>query len=145
MSSTDCLQVLLLSKTATAPTKGSKYAAGFDLYSSKDVVVPSHGRLVVPTDISIAIPWGTYGRVAPRSGLTVKNSIDIGAGVVDYDYRGAVGVVMINHGAADFKVNVGDRIAQLILEKIHTDVEVSVVDKLVETERGSGGFGSTGK
>lgn len=97
----------------------------------------------IKTDIATAIPSGYYGRVAPRSGLAWKNSIDVGAGVIDEDYRGNVGVILFNHSDVDFKVARGDRIAQLLLEKIITP-EVVVVDELVDTERGDGGFGSTG-
>ena len=98
---------------------------------------------MVKTDLSIACPPGTYARIAPRSGLAVKKGIDCGAGVVDADYRGNVGVVLFNFGTEDFVVEVGDRIAQLILEKINM-APVVEVEELTETERGAGGFGSTG-
>ncbi|EAT87897.1 hypothetical protein SNOG_04137 [Parastagonospora nodorum SN15] len=145
------LQVLLLSDKARAPTKGSVYAAGHDLYAAKDVVVPARGRALVPTDISISVPVGTFadarlivdGRVAPRSGLANKHGIDTMAGVIDADYRGPVGVILANLSDADFEVKVGDRIAQLIVEKIVMP-EVVVVEKLEESVRGAGGFGSTG-
>ena len=88
---------------------------------------------------------GTYGRIAPRSGLAVKNGISTGAGVVDRDYTGEVKVVLFNHSENDFEVKVGDRVAQLILEKIVEDAEVVVVESLEESARGAGGFGSTGK
>jgi len=71
--------------------------------SAEDVVIPARGKGIVKTDIAIAIPHGTYARVAPRSGLAVKNFIDTGAGVVDEDYRGNVGVVLFNHSDEDFK------------------------------------------
>jgi deoxyuridine 5'-triphosphate nucleotidohydrolase len=80
---------------------------------------------------------------APRSGLAVKNFIDVGAGVVDYDYRGNVGVVLFNHGEQDFAIARGDRVAQLILERICMAPAVEV-QELSDTARGSGGFGSTG-
>ena len=95
------------------------------------------------TGMSISFPAGLYARIAPRSGLALKKSIDVGAGVVDSDYRGEVGVILFNHGDQDFEVKMGDRIAQLILEKIDTPV-VEEVQGLEETVRGSGGFGSTG-
>ncbi|CAO2656586.1 Nn.00g053890.m01.CDS01 [Neocucurbitaria sp. VM-36] len=137
------LQVLLLSEHARAPTKGSVYAAGHDLYSAKEMVIPARGRALVPTDISISVPVGTYGRVAPRSGLAYKHGIDTLAGVIDADYRGPVGVILANLSEKDFEVKVGDRIAQLIVEKIVMP-EVVVVQKLEESVRGAGGFGSTG-
>jgi dUTP pyrophosphatase len=137
------LQVLLLSDKAQAPTKGSAYAAGHDLYSAKNMTIPARGRALVPTDISISVPVGTYGRVAPRSGLANKHGIDTMAGVIDADYRGPVGVILANLSDADFEVKVGDRIAQLIVEKIVMP-EVVVVQQLEESVRGAGGFGSTG-
>jgi len=106
-------------------------------------VVPKNGRAIVPPDLSVALPPGVYGRVAPRSGLAVKKGIACGAGVIDGDYRGAVGVVLFNHGAEDFAVTRGDRVAQLVLERIATPAVVEV-DSLDDTERGAGGFGSTG-
>lgn len=71
--------------------------------SSSDIIIPAKGRAVVPTDIQIALPPGTYGRVAPRSGLAVKHFLDVGAGVIDEDYRGNVGVVLFNFSDADFQ------------------------------------------
>ncbi|KAF2831793.1 dUTP diphosphatase [Ophiobolus disseminans] len=137
------LQVLLLSDKARAPTKGSVYSAGHDLYSAKDIIIPARGRALVGTDISISVPVGTYGRVAPRSGLAHKHGIDTLAGVIDADYRGPVGVILANLSDTDFEVKVGDRVAQLIVEKIVMP-EVVVVQKLEESVRGAGGFGSTG-
>jgi dUTP pyrophosphatase len=85
----------------------------------------------------------TDGRVAPRSGLAAKHSIDTGAGVIDADYRGEVKVILFNFSDTDFAIKEGDRIAQLIIERIYTP-EVAVVEKLEESVRGGGGFGSTG-
>lgn len=81
---------------------------------------------MIDTQLSLAIPYGTYGRVAPRSGLAAKHSIQTGAGVVDADYRGTLFVLLFNHGETDFQVEKGDRVAQLILEK----VEMSVVEEV---------------
>ncbi|CAL1286396.1 unnamed protein product [Larinioides sclopetarius] len=138
------LRIAKLSNNAKIPTKGSKLAAGYDLYSAYDYVVPPKGKILAMTDIQVQIPPGHYGRVAPRSGLAVKNFIDVGAGVVDEDYRGNLGVVLFNFGSQEFKVNKGDRIAQFICEKISYP-ELEEVDSLDDTERGEGGFGSTGK
>merc|ERR1711920_336453 len=95
------------------------------------------------TGLAVAIPWGTYARIAPRSGLAAKRMLHVGAGVVDFDYRGEVGVVLFNHGTEDFEVAAGDRVAQLILEEISM-ASCHEVDTLAETARGAGGFGSTG-
>jgi dUTP pyrophosphatase len=141
---TSKFRVKKLSENATIPVKGSKSAAGYDLSSAKDLIIPAHGKALVPTDIAISIPYGTYARIAPRSSLAWKNHIDVGAGIVDFDFRGNVGVVLFNHSNDDFIIKKQDRIAQLILEKIEVDAELEVVDDLEDTERGSSGFGSTG-
>uniref|UniRef100_A0A3Q1MT44 Deoxyuridine 5'-triphosphate nucleotidohydrolase n=2 Tax=Bos TaxID=9903 RepID=A0A3Q1MT44_BOVIN len=137
------LRFARLSEHATAPTKGSARAAGYDLYSAYDYTVPPMEKVLVKTDIQIALPSGCYGRVAPRSGLAAKHFIDVGAGVIDEDYRGNVGVVLFNFGKEKFEVKKGDRIAQLICERIFYP-EIEEVQVLDDTERGSGGFGSTG-
>ena len=128
---------------AAIPKRGSDGAAGYDLSSAVDVTIPTHGRGIVKTGLALKVPKGTYARIVPRSGLSVKKSIDIGAGVVDEDYRVEVGVVLINHGDQDFPVKQGGRIAQLILEKIKTP-SIKEVQFLDETKRGESGFGSTG-
>ncbi|XP_061391552.1 deoxyuridine 5'-triphosphate nucleotidohydrolase [Musca vetustissima] len=132
-----------LTEQAFEPVRGSERAAGLDLRSAYDLVVPARGKALVKTDLQIEVPNGSYGRVAPRSGLALKNFIDVGAGVVDEDYRGNLGVVLFNHSDTDFEVKRGDRIAQLICERIFYP-ELEQVDKLEETKRGEGGFGSTG-
>ncbi|KAF9057433.1 dUTPase-like protein [Panaeolus papilionaceus] len=137
------LLIKRLSEKATLPTRGSALAAGYDLYSAEKKVIPAGGKALVDTQISIAVPPGTYGRVAPRSGLASKFMIATGAGVIDADYRGVVFVLLFNHSDKDFEVQEGDRIAQLIIERIYTP-EVQEVDDLEETVRGAGGFGSTG-
>lgn len=137
------LAFMKLSDSAHAPTRATPHAAGFDLYSAQQVTVPAHGKALIFTDLKIAIPTGHYGRIAPRSGLTVTKFIDVGAGVIDEDYRGNVGIVLFNFSDQDFRVKVGDKIAQLICEKISypTLMEVSNFD---ETVRNENGFGSSG-
>jgi dUTP pyrophosphatase len=112
------LQVKLLSSSAKTPTRGSPHAAGYDLYAAKEATVPRRGKVLVDLDISIAVPAGTYGRIAPRSGLASKHSIDTGAGVIDADYRGPVKVLLFNFSDEDFIVAVGERVAQLIVERV---------------------------
>lgn len=114
------------------------------MYASNAVTIPAKSRALVSTDVAIAVPAGTYGRIAPRSGLASKHFIDVGAGVIDEDYRGEVKVLLFNFGEEEFKVEKGDRVAQLVLERIVTP-EVQVVEVLAESGRGAGGFGSTGK
>ena len=91
----------------------------------------------------MSLPPGTYARIAPRSGLAIRNFINVGAGVVDSDYWGEIKVVLFNHSAEDFAVQVGERIAQLILERIETP-QVKKGAALEDTNRGARGFGSTG-
>jgi len=138
------LRFAKLSEHAKAPTRGSSVAAGYDLYAAEEMVIEPGKRACVKTDIQIEVPDGTYGRVAPRSGLAAKHGIDVGAGVVDKDYRGNVMVLLFNFGDAAFNVARGDRIAQLVLEKICM-AELEELPTLDVTERGDGGFGSTGK
>lgn len=138
------LKIKKLCYDAIVPTRGSDGAVGYDLYSSEDATVPCQaGRALVGTGITAVLPPGVYGRVAPRSGLAVKHCINVGAGVIDPDYTGEIKVVLFNHGVKDFEVKKGDRIAQLVLERCETPPieEISIVE---DTERGSGGFGSTG-
>ena len=137
------LRVQRLNNNAALPKRGTEGAAGYDLCAAQSCTIPAGGKGLVKTGISIQFPTGLYARIAPRSGLALKKFIDVGAGVVDADYRGEVGVVLFNHGDQDFEVKMGDRIAQLILEKISTPA-VEEVSGLDDTVRGSGGFGSTG-
>ena len=129
---------------AMLPQKGRKGDAGWDLSSAEDTVIPAKSWKLVDTGIGITVPDGTYGRVAPRSGVSTKG-ISVNAGVIDKTYTGVVKVLLVNHGDTDFEVRVGDRIAQLILEKIVEECEVQLVDELKKTERNENGFGSSGK
>ena len=125
------------------PTRGSTEAAGFDLYAAEDLSIPPGTSKLVNTGIRIKSPHGTYGRIAPRSGLALKG-IHVGAGVIDRDYSGLIKILLHNTSDCDFRVTTGDRIAQLILERI-ASADIEIVDKLPTTDRGEAGFGSTGK
>ena len=116
------IRVVRLTENAIIPTPGSAGAAGLDLYSAYDLTVPARGLLSVETDLQIHVPKGFYGRIAPRSGLALHHHIDIGAGVIDEDYRGNVAVILFNHSDKPFVINRGDRVAQLICEKIYYSV-----------------------
>jgi dUTP pyrophosphatase len=131
------------SPKATLPYRATAGSAGYDLCSAEECTLGPGERKVINTDISIEMPIGTYGRVAPRSGLAVKNGINVMAGVLDADYRGKVGVVLVNHGYDTFHFKEGDRIAQLIIEKCSTPV-VEEIEQHTVTSRGEHGFGSTG-
>lgn len=139
---TDSLKFLKLHPAAKLPTRGSKYAAGLDLYSVEDTVIPAGERALVRTGLSVAIPRGYYGRVAPRSGLATEHGVDVLAGVIDSDYRGEIICVLINHGREIVHLEVGRRVAQLVIESIITP-QAEWADTLDKTDRGSGGFGSS--
>lgn len=131
-----------LDPRAVLPTRGSPSAAGLDLYSIEDVDIPPHQRALARTGLAVAVPLGFYGRVAPRSGLAVKNGLDVLAGVIDSDYRGEICCVLLNTGDEEIALKQGSRLCQLIIEKILTPAP-EWADDLDETSRGSGGFGST--
>lgn len=137
------LLIKKLSADATSPTRGSADAAGYDLYSATSMTIPARGQSLIDLKIAISVPAGTYGRVAPRSGLASRHGLHTGAGVIDADYRGEVKVLLFNFSDVDYEVKKGDRIAQLILERIITP-EVIEVEELETSVRGMGGFGSTG-
>ena len=126
------------------PEYGSAAAAGADLRASEELTIPAGGRAAVGTSLYLEIPPGHVGLIWPRSGLAVKHGIDTLAGVVDSDYRGEVRVVLINHGDAPFAIRPGDRVAQLLIQKVERPA-FSAVSRLGETARGTGGFGSTGR
>lgn len=130
---------------ALEPIRGSIESAGYDLFSCENGKIQPHSKKIIDIGISLVIPYGYYGRIAPRSGLTLKHSINVGAGVIDSDYRGNISVILFNHSDEVFNYNEGDKIAQLIIEKIgYFEIkELAVLDNF-ESERGIGGFGSTG-
>lgn len=142
MSERETVQIRLLSSDARMPRRGSRRAAGFDLFASEGAVIPPRGRAVVATGIAMAIPDGLYGRVAPRSGLAVRHGIDVGAGVIDGDYRDELRILLFNLSDEPFEVRTGDRIAQIVFERI-AEPELVETDSLEGDDRG-GGFGSTG-
>ena len=137
------IKIKKINTDGRVPTRAKSSDAGYDLYSTVDMPITPTARQLVPTGIAIEIPEGYYGRIAPRSGLAVRAGIDILAGVVDSGYRNEIKVVMINLGEGLVSVNKGDRIAQLIIEKCH-DVEWEEVNELSDSDRGEGGFGSSG-
>ena len=111
------LLVKKLNKGALLPVKGSAFAAGYDLHALTDAKIPARGKALISTGLAFAIPEGNYGRIAPRSGLAAKHSIDVGAGVIDSDYRGEVKVLLFNLSDTDFELKAQERVAQLIIEK----------------------------
>jgi len=150
------LQVKLLRKGAKAPTRATARSAGVDLYAclgaeddpTLTLSIPAKSRTVIPTGVAVVIPEGHVGLCCPRSGLARHHGLTVlnSPGVIDEDYVGELGIIVINHApdGFDFVVRHGDRIAQLIVTPVvYTSVEV--VNELPTTERGAHGFGSTGR
>ena len=132
-----------LHSDAVLPTRGSPAAAGLDLYSIEAVRLTPNQRSLVRTGLAVAIPEHYYGRIAPRSGLATRNGIDVLAGVIDADYRGEIQCLLYNTGDETVELPAQAKICQLIIEKITTPT-AQWADNLPNTERGTGGFGSTG-
>lgn len=131
-----------------APSRATSGAAGFDLRAAVDspMRLDAGERALVPTGISIAIPAGFEGQVRPRSGLAIRHGLGLlnSPGTIDSDYRGEIQVILINHGREPVTIERGERIAQLVIAPV-ADCELSPVDELDSTERGEGGFGSSGR
>nr|AAK43558.1 dUTPase [Lumpy skin disease virus] len=141
--SSSVVNCIRLSAFAKLPTTSTDFSAGYDLYSAYDYIVKSKERILVKTDISLSIPKKCYGRIAPRSGLSLYYCIDIGGGVIDEDYRGNIGVIFINNGKNTFNIKRGDRVAQIIFEKVEYP-KIKEVKCLDGTNRDNNGFGSSG-
>ena len=142
------MKIKLLNENAKVPTQGSAAAAGFDLYASKACVIESGQTMLVHTGLAMAIPDGYWGGIFARSGLATKQGLRPAncVGVIDADYRGEIMVALYNDSAFEREIKVGDRIAQLIFLPTYVPLRgFEVVDDLSNTERGDGGFGSTGK
>lgn len=133
-----------LKPTACLPERGSDESAGLDLCAAEQGIVPEGERCPVSTGLAVALPRAKVGLVWPRSGLAVREGIDVLAGVIDADYRGEIKVVLQNHGEAPFFFDVGQKIAQLVIQPIYVDT-VGWAEELPSTVRGEGGFGSTGR
>ena len=135
-------------KDLPLPQKMSSGASGFDLHAaiSEDLSIEPQQWKLVPTGISLEMPSGIEAQVRPRSGLALKHGITVlnTPGTIDADYRGEIGVILLNLGDQPFLLQRGDRIAQLVFQQV-TPVEWQVADRLQETARGAGGFGHTGK
>ncbi|MBL8149619.1 MAG: dUTP diphosphatase [Blastocatellia bacterium] len=148
------LKVKRLIDAARLPTKMTSDSAGFDIYAAAETIIPASsladdgkvdvGRALIQTGLAVEIPQGMVGRIGSRSGLSVKNNLEVGAGWIDADYRGEVCIELKNFSSKPFKVAVGDRVAQLVVLPL-AEVEVVETVDLESSVRGEGGFGSTGK
>ncbi len=134
----------LVGEGGTLPEYASAGAAGADLRASEETEIAAHARAAVATGLRIEIPSGHVGLVWPRSGLAVRHGIDTLAGVIDSDYRGEVRVVLVNHGEQPFRIARGDRIAQLLVQRVER-AAFRPEAELEASGRGEGGFGSTGR
>ena len=130
---------------AVMPAYAHASAAGMDVRSVRELVIPPGGRALVPTGLVVNLPAGYEAQVRPRSGLALKAGVTVlnSPGTIDAGYRGEIGVILANFGQDDFKVNVGDRIAQLVIAPVLQPVVVEATE-VDSTDRGAGGFGSTG-
>jgi dUTP pyrophosphatase len=144
------VQIKKLKSQATLPTSGSRYAAGYDLYACLDgdgeVTIPAHRTVKIGTGLAVALPEGTFGAIFARSGLATKEGLRPAncVGVIDSDYRGECIVSVHNDSGVERTIRTGERIAQLVLLPF-LPMKFEEVDALENTERGAGGFGSTGK
>jgi dUTP pyrophosphatase len=138
------LEIQLLSDKGTLPSKANRFDAGFDLYASENVLIRPKERSLISTDVAMAIPKGHVGLIWPRSGLAVKHGVDVFAGVIDSGYRGEVKVCLYNSDSEILEVREGDRIAQLLIQKVE-NYFIREVESLDDSERGDQGFGSSGK
>ena len=134
-----------LDPSAIMPTKANDTDAGYDLYALEDLEIGPVNQKLVKTGISMAIPKGYVGLIWPRSGLAYKHGLDVFAGVIDAGYRGDIGVILYNSKTDQhYKISKGDRVAQILFQKIE-GFDLVETDDLDSSERGAGGFGSTGK
>ena len=129
---------------AIIPSYQSINAAALDLYSLDNITLIPKQKHIFNTKIKMEIPEGYFGSIRDRSGLAANHGIHVLGGVVDSDYRGEVGVILINLGDKEYNISKGERIAQMVIHEIPL-VQIQEVDSLSETKRDSGGFGSTGK
>ncbi|ADL53354.1 dUTP diphosphatase [Clostridium cellulovorans] len=139
------LKVKKLIEDAKLPSFAKAGDAGMDVYAAKELVIMPRETALVPTGIAIELPKNTEAQVRPRSGLALKHGITVlnGPGTIDEGYRGEVCIILINHGKEAFKVEKHMKIAQLVVKPIY-EIEIKEASELNESERGTGGFGSTG-
>jgi dUTP pyrophosphatase len=140
------IKILRVDKDLPLPSYAHDGDAGVDLYSAEDYILKPNEAKLISSGIKIEVPKGYEAQVRPRSGIALKNSVTVlnTPGTIDCQYRGLVGVILINHGKNDFHIKKGERIAQMVINKVES-ADFKEVEELSETKRGDGGFGSTGK
>lgn len=139
------VKIKLISPNAKLPVRSTEESAGFDLFSTEKVILKSREFKAISTGIILEMPINMEAQVRPRSGLAFRHGVTVlnSPGTIDSDYRGEVKVILINHSDRDFEINIGDRVAQMVFSKV---IKVDFVEttELSESQRGEGGFGSTG-
>jgi len=151
LSERDAVEVLLRrlpeGEDLPVPRRATEHAAGFDLHARLDapIEIAPGARCLIPTGVAVALPVGYEAQVRPRSGLALRHGLTLlnTPGTIDADYRGEIGVVMVNHGTEPVRVGRGERIAQLVVQRL-PEVRLVEVDSLPASWRGAGGFGHTG-
>jgi len=139
------IRIMKLTNDAILPEKAHEDDAGYDLFSRENLVVPPGECRLAPTGIALSLPPMTEAQIRPRSGLALHNQVTVlnTPGTIDAGYRGEIGVILVNHGKQDFTVTKGMKIAQMVIARV-LDTRLIETDSLDDTDRGSGGFGSTG-
>jgi dUTP pyrophosphatase len=139
------IKIKLLNKDAKIPVKATEESSGYDIFSCEDCLLKKNTYKLISTGITIELEKGMEAQIRPRSGLAIKNGITVlnTPGTIDADYRGEIKVILINHSNEDFLIKKEMRIAQMVFAKV-LDVNLIKADYINETNRNSGGFGSTG-
>lgn len=136
---------VVLEHGATMPCKAHHTDGGYDLFARDTQIVSAKESATFDTGVHIELPVGSVGFIKSRSGLMFKHNIVAGEGVIDVGFNGSIGVKLFNQGGRDYKVNAGDKICQLVILHLENVGELDIVESLDETERGSNGFGSSGR
>lgn len=139
----ESIQFIKLSEDVKSPTRATIFSAGLDLYAPHKVLIKPREQTIVKTKLKVKVPIGCYARIAPKSGLSLKQ-LWVNAGVIDSDYTGEIGVVLFNSGSEVIEIDKNDKMCQLICEKILIP-DICIVTEIPKTSRADGGFGSSGK
>ena len=137
------ININLLHEDAVTPTRGSEESAGLDLHTIEYVTIPTGQRALLKTGLAMSMPAGYVGLIWPRSKLAAKMGIDVLAGVVDSDYRGEIMISLLNTGLDPVEIKAGDKVAQMIIQRHHSDMQINIVEDLDETMRGKAGVNSS--
>ena len=134
----------LLSSNAKLPTRATPGSAGYDLYAAENKIIPAGQRTLLTTDLALEMPSTIYAKICALSGLSLRSNIDIAAGLIDSDYVGVLGCVVVNNGDKAFEINIGNKVAQVVFSKLE-QIRFEKTNELAATARGGHGFGSTGE